>query len=121
MAGNARNHMPVKKKKLSAAQLNVVSRLFAVLSEPSRLMLLQSLYDGPLTVNELVAISGMKQANVSKQLAILHDHRLVKRERDGTFIRYEIADAMVLSLCALVCGKIEKDTKCAAAVFHPDI
>ena len=121
MAGDARNHMPAKKKKLSAAQLNVVSRLFAVLSEPSRLMLLQSLHNGPMTVNELVAASGMKQANVSKQLAILHDHRLVKREREGTFIRYEIADSMVFSLCDLVCGKMEKDTRCAAAVFHPEI
>ena len=63
----------------------------------------------------------MKQANVSKQLAILHDHHLVKREREGTFIHYEIADPMVFSLCSLVCGKMAKDTKCAAAVFHPDI
>jgi len=113
--------MPVKKKSLSAAQLNVVARLFGVLSDPNRLMLLQALHDGPLTVNELVEASGLKQANVSKQLALLHSHHLVKRERDGTFIRYEIADPMVFSLCNLVCGKVAKDTKCAAAVFHPEI
>jgi DNA-binding transcriptional ArsR family regulator len=113
--------MPVKKKSLSGAQLNVVARLFGVLSDPNRLMLLQALHDGPLTVNELVEASGLKQANVSKQLALLHAHHLVKRERDGTFIRYEIADPMVFSLCNLVCGKVAKDTKCAAAVFHPEI
>lgn len=110
-----------KNKKLSAAQLAVVARLFAVLSESSRLVLLQALRSGPLTVNELVEACGLKQANVSKQLAILHDHHLVKRERDGTFIRYEIADPMVFSLCNLVCGKMAKDAKCAAAVFHPEI
>jgi DNA-binding transcriptional ArsR family regulator len=113
--------MTRKSKIMSAAQLAVVSRLFAVLSEPSRLALLQALHDGPLTVNELVEATGLKQANVSKQLAILFDSHLVKREREGTSIRYEISDPMVFSLCNLVCGKMAKDAKCAAAVFHPDI
>jgi DNA-binding transcriptional ArsR family regulator len=111
----------VKRKSLSAAQLGEVSRLFAALSEPSRLILLQALHDGPLTVSQLVEACSMKQANVSKHLALLHDHRLVKRERDGISIRYEIADPMVFSLCSLVCGKMEKDARQAAAVFHPEI
>ena len=110
-----------KKKGLSSGQLQAISRLFAVLSEPSRLILLQVLHDGLLTVSELVEATSMKQANVSKQLAILHDHHLVKRERDGTSIRYEIADPMVFSLCNLVCGKMEKDARQDAAVFHPEI
>ena len=110
-----------KSKMLSAGQLDAVARLFAVLSESSRLILLQALHGGPLTVNELVEASGLKQANVSKQLAILHDHHLVKREREGTSIRYEIADPMVFSLCNLVCGKMAKDAKCVVAVFHPEI
>ena len=110
-----------KNKLLSASQVEAVARLFGVLSEPSRLILLQVLHGGPLTVNELVEASGLKQANVSKQLAILHDNHLVKREREGTSIRYEIADPMIFSLCNLVCGKMAKDAKCAAAVFHPEI
>jgi DNA-binding transcriptional ArsR family regulator len=114
--------MPVKSKaKMSAAQLAAVGRLFAVLSEPSRLVLLQALKAGPLTVNELVENCAMKQANVSKQLAILHDHRLVKRERQGTSVRYEIADPLVFSLCDLVCGKMKRDAQRAVAVFHPEI
>jgi DNA-binding transcriptional ArsR family regulator len=110
-----------KNKILSPAQLAAVSRLFAVLSEPSRLTLLQALHNGPLTVGEIVQACSMKQANVSKHLAVLHDHRLLKRERDGISIRYEIADPMVFSLCELVCGKMERDTKESAAVFHPQI
>jgi DNA-binding transcriptional ArsR family regulator len=110
-----------KKAKMTADQLAVVSRLFAVLSEPSRLALLQALHDGPLTVSQLVEVCELKQANVSKQLAILHDHHLVKRERAGTSVRYEIADPMVFSLCSLVCGKMKKDAECAAAIFHPEI
>jgi DNA-binding transcriptional ArsR family regulator len=111
----------VKKKVLSAGQLEAVSRLFAVLSEPSRLSLLQALHDGPLTVNELVGATAMKQANVSKHLGVLYEHCLVKRERDGISVRYEIADPMIFSLCNLVCGKMKKDAQQAAALFHPEI
>jgi DNA-binding transcriptional ArsR family regulator len=106
---------------MSAAQLAAISGLFAVLSEPSRLVLLQALHGGPQTVSQLVKTSGMKQANVSKHLGVLHDHNLVKRERDGISIRYQIADPMIFALCDLVCGKMERDTKCAAALFHPEI
>lgn len=111
----------VKKKALSPAQLDAVARLFNVLSEPSRLALLQALQTKPLSVNELVESCGMKQANVSKHLAVLHDHRLVKRARAGVSVYYEIADPMIFSLCNLVCGKIERDNKQASALFSAEI
>ena len=63
----------------------------------------------------------MKQANVSKHLGVLHNQHLVKRKREGSSIRYQIADPMIFSLCNLVCGKMERDAKCAAALFHPEI
>ena len=110
-----------KKKALSPGQLEAVARLFNVLSETSRLALLQALQSGPLSVTELVETSRMKQANVSKHLAVLHDHRLVKRSREGVSVRYEIADPIVFSLCNLVCGKMERDAKQAAALFVADI
>jgi len=114
--------MPAKNvKRLSPGQIMAVARLFDVLSEPSRLTLLQTLESGPLSVGELVETCGMKQANVSKQLAVLHDHRLVRRERDGISIRYEVADPMVFAVCDLVCGKMARDAKEASALFHPDI
>jgi DNA-binding transcriptional ArsR family regulator len=109
------------RKYLNVEQLEAVARLFAVLSEPSRLLLLQALHDGPLTVSELIDASGMKQANVSKHLGVLHGHRLVKRQREGVAVRYAIAEPMIFSLCDLVCGKLERDVKCAAALFHPEI
>jgi DNA-binding transcriptional ArsR family regulator len=102
---------------MSPAQLAAVARVFSVLSEPSRLALVQALRDGPLTVSELVEASGMKQANISKHLGMLHQHRLVKRQREGTCVRYEILDPMVFALCKLVCGKVGRDVKYAAGVF----
>ena len=108
-------------KKLSAGQLAGVSRLFGVLSEPSRLAILQALHDGPLAVSQLMDRCSMKQANVSKHLAVLHDHRLVKRQRDGISVRYQIADPIVFALCDLVCGKMKRDAQSAVALFHPEI
>ena len=110
-----------KKRKTSAPQLAAVARLFAALSEPSRLAILHALQDGPLAVGELVKACSMKQANMSKHLALLHQHHLVKRQREGISVRYEIVDPMIFSLCNLVCGKMEKDSKETAALFNPEI
>lgn len=110
-----------KKFMLSSAQLAVVARLFAVLAEPTRLAILQALQQGPLSVNQLVEACSMKQANVSKHLAILHTQHLVKRERQGTSVLYEVADPMVFSLCNLVCSKMQRDVKRSAALFYSDI
>ena len=115
------NMSNIKSRRISGAQLAAVCSLFSVLSEPSRLQLLQALHDGPLTVGELVKATSMKQANVSKHLAVLHTHHMVKRERDGTSVRYRIADPMIYSLCNLVCGKMERDAKAAAAMFSAEI
>jgi DNA-binding transcriptional ArsR family regulator len=109
-----------KNKALSADQLAGVARLFAVLAEPSRLSLLQALHNGPLTVNELVQATSMKQANVSRHLGVLHDHHLVIRERHGVSVHYEIADPMIFTLCNLVCGKMQKDARRAAALLRPN-
>jgi DNA-binding transcriptional ArsR family regulator len=103
--------------RLTAEQLAAVARLFQTLAEPFRLALLQELKAGPRTVGELVAALDAKQANVSKQLAALHDAGLLARDRDGNFIRYSIADAMVFDLCGLVCGKLRRDAERAVAVF----
>ncbi len=111
----------LKNRILSPAQLAAVARLFGALAEPSRLALLQALHNGPLSVTELIEVCGMKQANVSKHLAILHDQHLVRRQREGTNVLYEIADPVVFSLCDLVCGKMECDAEKAAALFLPDI
>jgi DNA-binding transcriptional ArsR family regulator len=112
---------PKRRHSMTPAQLEEVADLFAALSEPSRLALLQALHQGPQAVNQLMRACSMKQANVSKHLGVLHDHRLVERKREGISIRYQIADPMVFALCELVCGKIQRDAQCAVALFAPEI
>lgn len=89
--------------------LELVAERFRALGDRARLSLLQALRGGPSTVNELVEATGLGQANVSRHLATLFSSGLVTRERDGVFVRYQLADRDVLRLCELMCGRIEDD------------
>lgn len=96
-------------KRMSPELLEMVAERFKALSDRARLSLLQELRNGPRTVNELVEATGMGQANVSRHLAQLFTNGLVSRERDGVYVRYELADKDVLRLCELVCGRLETE------------
>ncbi len=98
-----------KKKQMSDAQVEEAARLFAILSEPSRLILLRSLMERSMTVSELIEATGMKQGNVSKHLGVLLEARFVAREKEGNFARYAIADSNLFALCELMCGRIEQE------------
>ena len=96
-------------KRMGAELLDLVADRFKALSDRARLSLLQELRSGALTVNELAAATEMGQANVSRHLAVLFANGLVSRERDGVFVRYQLADRDVLTLCELVCGRLESE------------
>lgn len=97
--------------KLDRAGLERVARMFQALSDPTRLALLQEIKDRPQTVTELMLSAGVKQANASKQLGILHAAGLVDRQRVGNSVLYSIKDMIVFDLCRLVCGKLEADAR----------
>lgn len=103
---------------LEQAQLESVARMFNALAEPTRLRILQALQAGPLPVGQIVEETGAKQANVSKQLGILHAAGLVSREREGNVVRYFIGEPMIFELCGLVCSKIRRDAEAQAEAFR---
>jgi DNA-binding transcriptional ArsR family regulator len=88
--------------------VDVIAYRFKVLSEPMRIKLLDRLREGAATVQELQAATGSSQQNVSKHLGVLAQAGLVGRERDGSFVRYEIADESVFKLCDEVCGGLRR-------------
>jgi DNA-binding transcriptional ArsR family regulator len=88
--------------------IELIAQRFRVLGEPLRIRLLDALRDGGLTVGELTAELGGSQQNVSKHLGVLHQAGLVARAKQGTFVRYEIADEWVFELCDLVCGNLRR-------------
>lgn len=100
--------MPRKtaKRPLPREALEVVAQRFRALADATRLSLLQALFDGERTVQDLCARTAVSQANASKHLALLLEQGLVARRRDGLFTRYRIADPTLLTLCGLVCGAL---------------
>ena len=88
--------------------LDQVAAYFQVLSEPTRLTLLNLLRDGECNVGDLAQRAGTTSANVSRHLAQLMQHGLVARESRGTSVYYRIADPSVYQLCDLVCGSLAR-------------
>ena len=98
--------MKNSKKLLSRAALELVAARFRALSDPSRLQLLQYLFAGEHSVQELCELTAMNQANVSKHLSVLAEQGLVQKRRQGLFVYYSIADKSTYELCDIVCGAL---------------
>jgi DNA-binding transcriptional ArsR family regulator len=88
--------------------LEQVAGYFQVLSEPTRLALLNLLRGGERNVGELALLCSCTAANVSRHLALLTQHGFVTRESRGTSVYYRIADESVYALCDLVCGSVAR-------------
>ena len=93
---------------LPAELVDLISNRFRLLGEPMRIRLLEELRDGPATVSDLCASLDATQQNVSKHLCVLHQHGILRREKRGNFVHYEIADPSVFELCDLVCGGLRR-------------
>jgi rhodanese-related sulfurtransferase len=74
------------------------ARIATALASDRRLELLDLLAQGPRHVEPLAAEAGMTVANVSQHLQVLRRARLVETDREGTKIRYRLADRRVLDL-----------------------
>jgi len=62
--------------------------VFKALAHPLRVRLFEAVASGEKTVGELVAMTGEKEANVSRHLAVLRSARLVKTRKDGLNVYY---------------------------------
>jgi DNA-binding transcriptional ArsR family regulator len=92
---------------LSERALELIAHRFKLLSDPTRLRLLQQLLAGEQSVTALVAAVHGTQANVSKHLGLLADGGLVTRRKVGVSIHYGIVDPSLFSLCELVCCSLQ--------------
>ena len=87
---------------LSAEALRIIADRFKLLANPTRLMILQHICDEERCVGDLVALTGCKQANVSKQLTLLNQAGLVRRRVDGTHVYYSVSDGSLPELCRIM-------------------
>ena len=105
-------------RSLSPAQLRHIAQRFKALGESSRLEILNALRGGERTVSDLLGATALNQANASKHLQVLYAAGLVERRKDGASTLYRLADADVLRLCELMCGRLEKEAAAQRKVFR---
>jgi DNA-binding transcriptional ArsR family regulator len=95
-------------KRLAPETIGAVADRLKVLAEAARLSVLNQLRSGPRNVSELMADTGLSQANLSKHLQVLHTHGFVSRRRQGLFVIYQLADRSVFELCDIMCGQLKR-------------
>jgi len=72
------------------------------LADPKRLLIIDSLRDGELSVTEICSQLDLPQANVSQHLAILRDKGLVRTRRDGQYVYYSLSSAKIIEAMDLL-------------------
>lgn len=92
LAERARKSMPPEE------QIECMCSAFKVLGEPSRMKILLALMGGELCVYHIAEAVGGNQSNVSHQLRILKDARIVRSRRSGKNILYSVADEHVTAI-----------------------
>ncbi len=69
-----------------------VQRVLAAISNLHRLDILALLYEMPLSAVAITYLIEKSQPDVAYHLRILRQAGLVRRERDGVYVIYELAD-----------------------------
>jgi ArsR family transcriptional regulator len=74
------------------------AEFFKALGHPLRILLLELLRDGPLSVGQLQAAVGAPGSSISQQLAVLRSRNIVATERRGTTVMYAVRDQELFEL-----------------------
>lgn len=80
------------------AQIQQVSDILKVLSNPDRLKILCVLIHQPLNVQDIESQTGIRQPSLSQQLAVLRKHEMVTTQREGKQIFYRFEEPNILQI-----------------------
>lgn len=75
-----------------------LSRFFGVLAHPLRILIVEELRNGELTVSDLKDALNVPQASVSQHLGILRANRIVLERRDGRHVYYHLRQQELANL-----------------------
>lgn len=89
-------------KTLETEVIQLHAEICGGLADPSRIMLLYTLAQGPRNVTELAAELNMPQPLVSRHLKVLRDRGMVTSERRGTTVTYSLGDARLIEALDLL-------------------
>ena len=83
---------------LKVHDIILLSELFKVLGDPTRLRIIQALSSLELCVCDISAVLDMNQSAVSHQLRVLKQARLVRYRKEGKIVYYSLDDNHIADL-----------------------
>lgn len=78
--------------------LEINAAAFSALAHPLRLKILEKLREGPCCVCNIIPYVGGEQSNVSHHLAILRKSSVVRSEKRGLEVWYEVTDPKIFDI-----------------------
>ena len=86
-----------------AEEVNLLhAQMCQSLADPTRILMLYSLAEGPRYVTELAEMLHVTQPTISRHLKILRDRGLVHGTRVGSTVHYELVDHRIISALDLL-------------------
>ncbi|XBQ16695.1 MAG: metalloregulator ArsR/SmtB family transcription factor [Oceanicaulis sp.] len=86
-----------------------VAGLLKLLSHPGRLLIACELMEGERSVSDIEARTGVRQPNLSRDLARLRAEGLVTTRREAKQVFYSLADGRVRKLMGALCAAFGPD------------
>ncbi len=80
----------------------IQAELCRAMGSPLRMKIVHLLRTGPLTVNEIASAMKTPQTNISRNLAILRNARVITVQREGTNVVYQVSSPKILSVCDMM-------------------
>ncbi|MEO0184621.1 MAG: metalloregulator ArsR/SmtB family transcription factor [candidate division WOR-3 bacterium] len=95
--------------------LEIESGIFNALAHPLRLKILEKLRVGPCCVCKIIPFVDAEQSNVSHHLAILKNAGVVRCEKRGLEVSYEVVDRRIFEIIdtleECVAGNLKKKSE----------
>lgn len=88
--------------------VELITARFKLLSEPTRIRILDQLREGEHSVGGLAEALDTSQQNVSKHLQALYAGGAVNRRKEGNTVYYGISDESLMAMCEAVCDGVEQ-------------
>ncbi len=78
------------------------AQICQALADPTRIMILYVLSEGPRNVSDMVSALELSQPLISRHLKVLRERGMVNAERNGTNVVYSLADPRVIQALDLM-------------------
>lgn len=96
------NHEKIREELVNSPEylktVEEVSKIFALLGDPTRMKIVLALLEGELCVYHLCEITGGKQSAISQHLRKLKDNHILKCRKEANQVLYSLSDEHVVSI-----------------------